>query len=42
MFDLSQPIHWQVIVGTIGVIFAMTAVGVLFVRRCVKKDEVGE
>jgi len=32
MFDLSQPISWQVIVGTIGIIFVMTAVGIWAVK----------
>ena len=39
MFDLSQPVTWPVIVGTILAIFAVTGVGIVFVKRCVKKKE---
>ena len=33
MFDMSQPIGWQVIVGTIGLILLITALGVLAVKK---------
>ena len=39
MFDFSQPVTWPVIVGTIFAIFAVTGVGIVFVKRCVKKKE---
>jgi hypothetical protein len=39
MFDLGQPVSWQVIVGTILAIFAVTGVGVWLVQGCVKKKE---
>jgi len=38
MFDVTQPIAWQVIVGTILAIFAVTAVGIWIVKsRCEKE-----
>jgi len=33
MFDLSQPISWQVIAGTIGLVLLITALGVLAVKK---------
>ncbi|WP_457597409.1 hypothetical protein [Hydrogenimonas sp.] len=40
MTDLSQPVTWPVIVGTIAVILAVTAVGVAWVRaKCPKNGE---
>jgi len=33
MFDMSQPISWQVIVGTIGMILLITSLGVLAVKK---------
>ncbi|WP_300367799.1 hypothetical protein [Hydrogenimonas sp.] len=37
MFDMGQPVSWQVIVGTIAAIFAVTGIGIYFVKRCVKQ-----
>ena len=40
MFDTAQPIQWSVIVGTIVVIFAVTAAGVMWVKnRCPERGE---
>ena len=39
MFDLTQPVSLQVIVGTILLIFAFTAVGIAFVKRCDKEKK---
>ncbi|WP_286336734.1 hypothetical protein [Hydrogenimonas cancrithermarum] len=39
MFDLSQPIHWQVVAGTIGLIFLITAVGIAAVKMKKKRRE---
>jgi len=33
MFDMNQPISWQVIVGTIGLILLITALGILAVKK---------
>jgi hypothetical protein len=39
MFDLSQPISWQVIAGTIGLILLITALGILAVKMKVKSKK---
>jgi len=40
MFDLSEPIGWPAIVTTIAAIFAVTGLGIVWVkRRCGKKSE---
>jgi len=33
MFDMSQPISWQVIIATIGLILFMTALGIWVVKK---------
>ncbi|WP_456323951.1 hypothetical protein [Hydrogenimonas sp.] len=39
MFDMSQPVQWQVIAGTIIAVFALTALGIIAVKisGCDKK-----
>ena len=41
MFDLSEPVGWPVIVGTIVAIFAVTALGIAAVKMsgCDKKKK---